>query len=265
MNISKIIPTAFATPDTCENALGTSISTTRGTALSTTRGTALSTENMRNAVRVYSMAREPEVDNRFQRLLGDANWAKLPATIQARFSRKARAGCTVSYNGQIAECHMSALGKAFAFAAKLIGGPLPLSTDNNVAAAVNVTEDEAGDGQFWTRQYCHHKGFPQTINSVKRFSGPTGIEEHLGLGLLGVGIALKLRAENNALYFENDHYFVNCFGLRMKLPAWLSPGQLVIGHVDGPDGWFAFTLDLKHPIFGTLIHQVCMFTERKAN
>jgi Domain of unknown function (DUF4166) len=215
-----------------------------------------------NPIKVLNMARAPEIDTRFQVLLGNANWAKLPDTIRARFGRKARAGCTVSYVGQIAECEMTALGKALAIAAKLIGGPLPLSADTNVAAAVNVTEDEVGEGQFWTRQYGHHKGFPQTINSVKRFGGPTGIEEHLGVGFLGVGIALTLRAESDALYFESDHYFVNCFGLRIKMPTWLSPGHLVIGHIDGPNGWFAFTLDLKHPRWGTLIHQVCMFAER---
>jgi hypothetical protein len=220
------------------------------------------TQPRANPVSVVKMPRAPETDGRFRDLLGAASWAVLPDSIRARFGRKARAGCTVTYVGQIAECRMSPLGKALAIAAKLIGGPLPISTDTHVAAAVTVTEDEAGDGQFWTRQYGHHKGFPQTINSVKRFSGPTGIEEHLGLGFLGVGIALRLSATSNALYFDSDHYFVSFFGLRLTIPAWLSPGHLVIGHIDGADGWFAFTLDLKHPRWGTLIHQVCMFAER---
>jgi hypothetical protein len=217
----------------------------------------------RPAIQVINMASAPEPDPRFRSLLGEAGWATLPENIRNRFGRKARAGCTVTYVGQIAECRMTKLGRTLAWAAKLIGAPLPLSTDTHVAAAVNVTEDESGAGQFWTRQYGHHNGFPQTINSTKRFSGPTGVEEHLGLGVLGVGIALTLRAEKNALYFESDHYFLKCFGLRLRFPKWLSPGHLTVGHIDGNDGWFAFSLDVTHPVFGNFIHQVCMFSERQ--
>lgn len=217
----------------------------------------------RPAIHVINMASAPEPDPRFRELLGEKGWAILPANIRNRFGRKARAGCTLTYVGQIAEWRMNRLGLALAWAAKLIGAPLPLSTDTHVAAAVNVTEDESGAGQFWTRQYGHHKGFPQTINSTKRFTGPTGVEEHLGLGLLGVGIALTLRAEKDALYFESDHYFMKFFGLRLRFPKWLSPGHLTVGHIDGADGWFAFSLDVTHPVFGNLIHQVCMFSERR--
>jgi hypothetical protein len=198
------------------------------------------------------------VDPRFRQLLGDTGWASLPPAVRARFGRKALATQTISYVGEIVECRMSRLGWLFAQACRLVGAPLPLTTDTGVAAAVCVTEDASGGGQFWTRQYSRRAGFPQVIHSSKRFAGPTGIEEYLGMGF---GIALTLRVENEALYFDSDHYFWRLGPLRLRLPRWFTPGQLSIGHIDCDHGWFAFTLALDHPLFGALVHQCGMFTE----
>ena len=198
------------------------------------------------------------IDPRFRHLLGEANWASLPPAVRARFGRKALATQTISYIGEVVECRMSRLGRLLANLCRLVGAPLPLNTDTNVAASVCVTEDAAGSGQFWTRQYCRRAGFPQVIHSSKRFAGPTGLEEYLGMGF---GIALVLRVEAEALFFESDHYFWRAGPLRLRLPRWLAPGRLSIGHIDCERGCFAFTLALDHPWFGPLVHQCCLFTE----
>ena len=198
------------------------------------------------------------IDPRFRQLLGESGWHALPPSVRARFGRKALASQTISYVGEVVECRMSRLGKLLAILCRLVGAPLPLTTDTGVAAAVCVTEDAAGSGQFWTRQYGRRAGFPQVIHSSKRFAGPTGLEEYLGMGF---GIALVLRVADDALYFESDHYFWRLGPLRLRLPHWLAPGHLSIGHVDCDHGWFAFTLALDHRWFGALIHQCCLFTE----
>jgi hypothetical protein len=198
------------------------------------------------------------IDPRFRQLLGEANWAALPSAVRARFGRKALATQTISYIGEVVECRMSRLGRLLANLCRVVGAPLPLNTDTNVAASVCVTEDAGSDGQYWTRQYCRRGGFPQVIHSSKRFAGPTGLEEYLGMGF---GIALVLRVEAEALYFESDHYFWRAGPVRFRLPRWLAPGRLSIGHIDCDHGHFAFTLALDHPWFGPLVHQCCLFTE----
>ncbi len=194
----------------------------------------------------------------FRSLLGAERWSALPIAVRERFRRRITAGACVTYVGEVAECRISKLGWLLANLARLVGAPLPLHRDTGVPACVTVTEDIAGGGQFWTRQYGRRAGFPQVIFSAKRFAGPTGIEEYLGLGF---GIALRLVAEDGVLWFLSDHYFLRLGRLRLRFPRWLAPGHLTIGHVDCGGGRFAFTLDLVHPIAGELIHQLAIFAD----
>ena len=200
-------------------------------------------------------------DDRFRALLGDPAWFSLPAATRTRFGRKAVAGRTITYLGEVTACKANFWGRCLAQIGRLVGGPLPLHADLAVAAAVTVAEDEAEAGQIWTRQYGRHCGFPQVIHSVKRFAGKTGLEEYLGFGL---GIALTVRVADGALWFESDHYFLRIGNRRLGLLRWLNPGALTIGHIDHGNGWFTFTLDLVHAGFGRLMHQECRFTEAVA-
>lgn len=194
----------------------------------------------------------------FRRLLGDARWGSLPEATRRRFARHVGAHACISYVGEVVECRMHWAGWLLAQMARLAGAPLPLRRDTGTAASVSVTGDADGQGQYWTRQYGRRHGFPQVIHSCKRFAGPTGLEEYLGLG---IGIALTLDAIDGSLLFLGDHYFLQLGQLRLRLPQWLAPGRLVIGHVDLDDGRFAFTLDLVHPWFGELIHQLLVFAD----
>jgi hypothetical protein len=97
------------------------------------------------------------------------------------------------------------------------------------------------------------------IGSCKSFCGPTGLEEYLGGGF---GIALHVMVEDGGLHFVSDHYFWRGAGLRLRLPAWLRPGDLRVSHIDQGDGSFAFVLRLEHRLFGELVNQIAIFRER---
>lgn len=200
---------------------------------------------------------EADGDSPFARLLGE-RWLFLPPATRRRFLRKIAAGACVTYIGEVTECRMRVAGWLLAQAARLAGAPLPLGTDTGVSASVSVTADADGRGQFWTRQYGRRRSFPQVIHSMKRFAGPTGIEEYLGLGL---GIALRLEEAGGALLFVSDHYFVKLAGLRLRIPRRLEPGALTVGHLDIGGGRFVFSLDLIHPWLGELVHQLCVFAD----
>ena len=200
-------------------------------------------------------------DKRFAALVGRAEWQGLPAAIRRRFGKRLTAGMSVAYQGRVVSMRMSFLGRILAQAVRMIGAPLPYDTSSvDQPAVVTVTEDIAGEGQFWVRQYGRGAGFPQVVHSSKRFAGPTGLEEYVGYG---VGMALNVCVENNDLLFKSDHYFLQVFGRRIRLPRLLSPGALVIGHHDQGNGQFRFSLDLTHRLFGELIYQDAIFRDAK--
>jgi hypothetical protein len=131
-------------------------------------------------------------DLRFRALMSEAEWLALPATIRRRFSKRLAGGRTAVYVGEVTETRMSRVGFLLAQAARLIGGPLPVSRDAHVPSVVTVTEDVATNGQHWTRLYARRRGFPHIVHSSKRFAGPTGLEEYVGRG---IGMALTVHVE----------------------------------------------------------------------
>ena len=208
----------------------------------------------------------PPCDLRFRRLLGTPAWERLPEAVRRRFGTHQGQGCSATFAGQVVHCRMALPGWLLAQACRLIGAPLPLDRAAGMAALVSVTEDAVGGGQVWTRVYARPGGFPQVIHSAKRFAGPTGLEEYLGGGF---GIALTTAAITGGIRFSSDHYFLrlgrlrqNGVSLRLRLPRWLAPGRLMIDHCDLGDGAFDFTLLLRHPLLGDLIHQHCRFRDR---
>jgi hypothetical protein len=154
-------------------------------------------------------------DLRFRALMLAQDWAALPEPVRRRFSKRLNGGGTTAYTGRITEIETSLAGRLLARAARLIGSPLPFQFTPG-ASVVTVTEDHVGQGQVWTRLLVRPGGFPQVIHSAKRFAGPTGLEEHLGLGF---GMALTVSVEEAVLTFRSAFYFADWFGLRLRLPA----------------------------------------------
>lgn len=203
--------------------------------------------------------REPDtIDLRFRRLVGEVAWAQLPAAVRARFAKRLGGGQCAVYRGQVLETRHSRLGWWLAQVCRLIGAPLPLESGGRQAALVNVSEHVPSGGQCWTRIYAREGGFPQTINSAKQFSGPTGLEEYLGRG---IGMALRVEADANGLVFRSDHYFLRLGQWRLRIPHWLGPGRTTVTHRDLGDGRFAFDLRLDHPLFGALVVQHAEFCD----
>ncbi|MEP5729934.1 MAG: DUF4166 domain-containing protein [Sulfitobacter sp.] len=203
----------------------------------------------------------PCVDHRFRTLLGADSWFKLPPAVRHRFGKRVRGGGSVTYHGIVTDMEISWAGKLLAHAARLIGAPLPYDQSCvGKPAVVSVTEDIAGEGQFWIRQYGRASGFPQVIHSSKRFSGPSGLEEYIGYG---IGMALKIAVEDGVLLFKSDHYFLSFFGKHLRIPKLIAPGDLVIGHHDLGNGKFRFSMRLDHRFLGQVMRQDAVFEDAK--
>ncbi|MCJ2132102.1 DUF4166 domain-containing protein [Methylobacterium sp. E-045] len=208
---------------------------------------------------VAARAQEADLrDLRFRSLIADEDWTGLPPAIRRRFTKRLHPGTSAVYVGTVVETRMSRLGWAVAQMARIVGGPLPTSRATGYASVVSVTEDAAGGGQVWTRLYARPNGFPQTINSAKRFAGPTGLEEQVGGGL---GMSLDVAVVDGRLVFTSRRYFLRLGGWRLPLPGFLTPGSLTVTHGETGANRFAFILTIRHPWFGTLIRQEAEFRD----
>ncbi len=198
------------------------------------------------------------VDDRFRKLLGLAAWDRLPRAVQHRFSRHLDPGELRTFAGKVIRSRHSRIGYLVARLARVVGGPLPDRPGATGPSTVTVTPDAGLGGQIWTRTYCRPGAMPQTINSVKRFSGPTGLEEYLGHGL---AMRLILAVEDEALVFRSTGYDLLIGTWRVPLPHFIAPGCCTITHRDLGDGRFSFTLQLVHPWLGCLVEQVAIYEE----
>ncbi len=197
---------------------------------------------------------------RYPVILGK-DWNELPHSIQQRFVKPQSPRKVVIYRGRIYKTRVSFLGLVLAKLSKLIGAPLPLNNKIRGPATVEVREARDFSGQYWTRIYPSNSHFPQTIKSIKRFAGPTGLEELLSKR---VGIALNVKVAQNKLFFHSDHYFFLLRNKRISLPGFLSPGALTIEHKETGPHKFRYTFSLRHGVFGELIYQTAIFEEIKS-
>jgi hypothetical protein len=201
------------------------------------------------------------VETRFARLAGES-WMQLPAPIRRRFSRHLADGDRTVYLGKVVATHMTLVGRLVAQLARLVGAPLPLEAGGCVPVTVIVTGSERLGGQLWTRVYDRVFGFPQVIQSLKRFSGATGLEEIVAHG---VGMRLKLKVSDGALVFRSAGYFIRCFGVQLSLPNWLTPGVIEVIHREESCGQFSFSLSVRHLWAGLVIDQIAFFREEQSS
>ena len=197
-------------------------------------------------------------DLRFRNLIGEAAWARLPEAVRRRFSKRVAPGDALFYRGTVVATELSRAGGILAFLTRAIGSPLPLTKGATGPALVIVMEDERLGGQSWTRIYARPGRCPQTVHSAKRFRGPTGLEEYVGYG---IGMALQVAVEDQALVFRSAHYFLQIGSWRARLPRLLEPGEMQITHRDEGWGTFSFRLRLTHPLLGLLVHQLAYFSD----
>jgi hypothetical protein len=192
------------------------------------------------------------VDHRFRQLVSRAEWEALPRAVRKRFSKKLAGGATSIYAGRVTHFRVSRMGKILAHALRLMGAPLPLFDHVDVPTIVTVTEDVKTGGQIWTRTYANRSGFPQVIHSAKRFSGPTGLEEHVGCGM---AMLLRVIAQPSGLIFQSAGYQWKLGEWRIPLPRFLSPGEVTVTHMETAGEHFQFEMTLRHPLLGELIYQ----------
>ena len=194
----------------------------------------------------------PTTEPSYASLMGPT-WSELPVRTRARFGVEREMAC---YHGRVVVSDCTWVGRLFRQLARLVGSPLPL--DDTIGPAAVVVMTTGPGSSSWTRIYRRNGGRAQTIRSVKRFAGPTGLEEYLGAGLC---MALRMRAEDASLVFESTGYSMVLGKARIPLPSWLTPGKLLVRSTELAPPCFRFSLTLSHPRYGVVLRQEAVFED----
>jgi Domain of unknown function (DUF4166) len=204
----------------------------------------------------------------YAELLGVDAWSSLPANVRARFDPNDPTNANKTYRGEVVSTHISSIGHILVQLARVVGAPLPLENGATGPATVVLSNLQQAhtaksSSQVWTRIYARSSGLsgvalPQVIQSAKRFAGPTGLEEHLGFGLV---MPLVLSVEGRDLAFRATRFQLVILTRRFTLPRWLTPFDCEVIHRDEGSGQFTFILSLTHPRLGRLVHQVAKFSD----
>ena len=194
----------------------------------------------------------------YRRLLGRGAWARLPADTRERFAPHAG---EVTYVGRMRRVHLNTAGRVLAQLCRLLGEPLVAGVGEGIPAHVRVFHDPRG-GATWERAYHFPHRPTRLVRSCKRLDRDGTLLECLGFGL---HMRLRLEEVAGALHFISTGYFWQGAGLRIPLPQRWFPGETTVTHEDLGAGRFRFTLTIRHPLFGVLVHQDGVFRTEEAS
>ncbi len=81
-------------------------------------------------------------------------------------------------------------------------------------------------------------------------------------------MSLDVFEEQGSLVFRSRRFWLLWGGLRIAVPALLTPGECRVTHTDLADlgpGLFRFTLSMVHPLWGETFHQSGVFADPNSN
>jgi len=185
-------------------------------------------------------------------VLGSAAWSRLPEAVRERF---ADSTAVATYAGAFEVVRASGLGRMFAWFGTLFGTPVAPKAGNHVAARVRVHPDARGVA--WDREYFWDDGSRSFVRSTKVVADDGQLIEMLPARLC---MPLDTFEEGGVLHFvSRGYYFHLGAGIRLWLPAFLSPGVTHVEHIDLGHGWFRFTMTVMHPLAGEVFFQTGRF------
>ena len=189
-------------------------------------------------------------------LVGEVGWRRLAPAIRERFGHAPKAGDTWLLRGVMSEVSATMFGRAMAWVSRLVGGPVTHRTGRNVPVDVHVYEDQVHGGTVWERRYDFGGARRAVASTTKRLDATGRLLECFGCGF---GMELHVYEEAGALNFRSRRFYAELAGRRIRFPYLLSPGTLLVEHIDEGGGAFRFRMTVNHPIFGRVFFQDGIF------
>ncbi len=203
----------------------------------------------------------PSEGELFKKILG-SEWQRLHPDIQTRFDKNPLPGKPLRYRGELSELSCSRLGRVLGYLTMpMIDGALMPYNDANFPVDIEVYSKENCASIFKQRIYRLNGRKAVQFTSYMSESSKGEVLEYVGMGL---GMKLVLDVRDGNLHFESDGYFWELFGVRIPLPALLTPGKTFLCHRNNSPEQFDIRIEIRHPLFGTTYTQAGVFREVSA-
>ncbi|WP_091792931.1 DUF4166 domain-containing protein [Lysobacter sp. yr284] len=183
----------------------------------------------------------------FQQVLGE-DWHRLGEVIRRHYFLRGFSDDYTCVKGTMQEVWHSAIAKCLIPFARIFGALVPYrGTDVPIEVHYNARPD---DGTVHWDRVFHFAGRPpfHFLSHMEHVGGNDVIE----FIRFGVGMRLKVTAEDGALVFRDAGYVWRMFGADVPLPLGLLLGRAYIEERPVDAGHFSMRMTLTHPLLGEL-------------
>ncbi|PZQ73853.1 MAG: DUF4166 domain-containing protein [Variovorax paradoxus] len=186
----------------------------------------------------------------FQTVLGDADWQRLGAVVRRHYGLRPRSEDHMTVRGRMDEVWHAPWAALLMPAGRLFGALVP-HTGRDVPIEVNYRCRPQDAGLYWDRCF-HFEGQPVFHFRSHMTVADAARHEVVEWVRFGLGLRLRVTAEEGALVFRDVGYVWRIGRLQLPLPLHLLLGRAHVEErpVPGDAGAFTMKMAIGHPLWG---------------
>ena len=186
-------------------------------------------------------------DSVFQTVLGDG-WDELGDVIKRHYFLRPYSDDYICVSGVMSEIYHSAIAKLFLPFGMMFGAVVPYR-GKNVPIDVHYSCSKNNANVYWDRVF---KFSERNHYHFKSHMEHTRNNEVIEFVRFGVGMRLKVTAENGAIVFRGAGYIWRVFGRDIPVPVGLFFGNAYVEERPVDENSFEMKMTLEHPLFGVM-------------
>lgn len=191
-----------------------------------------------------SSARRPV----FHEVLGE-DWDRLGEVIRRHYFLRPFSNDAICVRGTMQEVHHSTVAKLLIPMARIFGALVPYrGTDVPIEVHYNARPDDGAI--YWNRVFHFASRTPFQFRSHMEHIGGRRVIEFVRFG---VGMRLRVTAEDGALVFRDEGYVWRLLGIDVPLPLGLLMGRAYVEERPVDANRFSMRMTLTHALLGQLI------------
>jgi hypothetical protein len=183
----------------------------------------------------------------FKTVLGD-QWTQLGSIVRRHYSLTPFSQDYVRVDGVMEEIHHSLIAKLLIPFGLLFGAIVPFRAEN-VPVSVHYSSSPNDANLYWDRAFRLRNQKDFHFKSYMHHISDNEVIEYVRFG---IGMRLRVTAEDGALVFRDEGYVWRLFGHTVPVPVGLLFGSAYVEERPIDADSFSMKMELVHPLFGTL-------------